>query len=407
MKRIMIIAGGQWQISLVKKAKEMGLFVINTNLYPNSPAFSYADVCEVADVLDKEKHIEIAKKYHPDAVVTDQSDIAVPTVTAVAEALNIRGIGVSLANLFTNKFLMREYGKAHGFPTPAFRLCSTLEEAHSFWREVGDIIIKPPDSQASRGVYRVQSQEQLENLFPLSLKCSNRAKAVLAEQFISGTEFTVDGICCEKEHHSLAISKKEHYQAYPNVASSLYFSHMDPNYVRLGNQNNALIDSTRLPFGLTHAEYIYHNGEFYLVEVAARGGGSNISSKIVPLMSGIDTNKAYIQMSLGQHVTWESLVKEEVPKTRCCILEFFDFLPGKVTGLKGVSELNKIENLVDYHLGFKAGDRLPPPETDAMRPGHFIAYSHNGRDLDAIRKRIKDAVKIEYEPDTKTQSATM
>ena len=51
----MVIAGGDWQIELIKKAKQMGHYVICSNLYEDSPAFPYADACEVADVLDKEK----------------------------------------------------------------------------------------------------------------------------------------------------------------------------------------------------------------------------------------------------------------------------------------------------------------------------------------------------------------
>lgn len=51
----MVIAGGDWQIELIKKAKQMGHYVICSNLYEDSPAFPYADACEVANVLDKEK----------------------------------------------------------------------------------------------------------------------------------------------------------------------------------------------------------------------------------------------------------------------------------------------------------------------------------------------------------------
>ena len=38
-KRLMIIAGGTWQVPLVKKAKELGCFVVNSNLYEDSPGF--------------------------------------------------------------------------------------------------------------------------------------------------------------------------------------------------------------------------------------------------------------------------------------------------------------------------------------------------------------------------------
>ena len=76
MSTIMVIAGGDWQIELIKKAKSMGHYVICSNLYKDSKGFKYADLGEVADVLDKQKNLEIAKKHSPDAVISDQSDIA-------------------------------------------------------------------------------------------------------------------------------------------------------------------------------------------------------------------------------------------------------------------------------------------------------------------------------------------
>ncbi len=77
MAKIMVIAGGDWQIELIKKAKSMGHYVICSNLYEDSKGFRYADAGEVADVLDKEANLTIAKKYMPDAVISDQSDIVI------------------------------------------------------------------------------------------------------------------------------------------------------------------------------------------------------------------------------------------------------------------------------------------------------------------------------------------
>ncbi len=63
MAKIMVVAGGSWQCPIVKTAKEMGHYVICTNLYEDSPAFKYADAGLVANVLDKEGNLEIAKEY--------------------------------------------------------------------------------------------------------------------------------------------------------------------------------------------------------------------------------------------------------------------------------------------------------------------------------------------------------
>ena len=155
-KRLMIIAGGTWQVPLVKKAKELGCFVVNSNLYEDSPGFKYADVTAVADVRDKEKNLQIAMQNHRDGVVTDQSDIAVPTVAYVADQLKLPSIGQSYAKLFTDKFEMRKFCRDHGFLYPEYKKCECAEEILGFLEKLGKkIIIKPIDSQSSRGVHTI------------------------------------------------------------------------------------------------------------------------------------------------------------------------------------------------------------------------------------------------------------
>ncbi len=58
MARIMVIAGGLWQCPIVKTAKEMGHYVLCSNLYEDSPAFEYADEYRVANVLDKDMNLK-------------------------------------------------------------------------------------------------------------------------------------------------------------------------------------------------------------------------------------------------------------------------------------------------------------------------------------------------------------
>ena len=59
-KTVMVIAGGTWQVPLIKKVKAMGYKVLNSNLYEDSPGFAFSDYTAVADVKDKEKNLEIA-----------------------------------------------------------------------------------------------------------------------------------------------------------------------------------------------------------------------------------------------------------------------------------------------------------------------------------------------------------
>ena len=397
-KRIMVIAGGKYQVPLVKKAKELGHFVVCCNLYPDSDAFRYADAHEVADVLDFQKNYELACQYRPDAIVTDQNEISVRTVARLCEQLGLPGIGTDKAELFTNKYMMRSFCQEHGFPGIDFQLCGTAEEALAFLRKYGEAVIKPLDSSSSKGVCHVTSEEELLRLFDETKGYSSGKDCVLIEQFLSGIEFTVDGIKCSDRHLTLAISEKKHYRNFPMVASELYFTNESERfpYERLREQNNRMVEAMGLPFGLTHAEYIWHDGDFYLVEIGARGGGINISAKIVPIMSGVDNYRNFLSMALGETVAAESVLPTDDRRDYACVLHFFDFGSGRtVTEFNGQEVLQSAGNgVADFGFNFSVGDTLGDPSDDKHRPGYYIAWGKTRGELCALRERIEGGVRI-------------
>ena len=392
----MVIAGGDWQIELIKKAKSMGHYVICSNLYEDSPAFPYADACEVANVLDKEKNLEIAKKYMPDAVISDQSDIAVPTVAYLNEKLGLQGIGIKKANLFTDKSLQRQFCKEHEIAIPDFKVCKTLDDALPLLKKYNKIVIKPIDSQSSRGVYTIQSENELRNKYQETISWSNRKKVFLAEEYMEGDEFTIDGLVVHGHHYPLCISIKEMYPQNPNISRMQSYSYLSDkyDYDLLRKMNKAFIESAGLSMGLTHSEYKYYNGKFYLIEAGARGGGSNLSGKIVPFMSEIDNYDYLIKEALGENVD-EELVKNKIfSQKKYVIMRFFDFGEGNVDYVKGLDYLKKHPMLIDYQMEVKPGDVLRQPAYGRLRPGHFIIGSDSKNDVIHEAEKILDHVKV-------------
>ena len=391
----MLVAGGNWQCSIAKKVKELGYYLICSNLYPDSPAFRWADASAVAKVLDYEKNLEIANKYHPDAIITDQSDIAVRTVARLNETLGLRGIGSEIANCFSNKYLMREFCKKNALPCPAYLLCDTADEATDFFRRYGKSVLKPLDSQSSRGVFIVETEQDIKALFETTRNYSICKKSVLIEEFIGGTEFTVDAIKTEGGAETLAISEKKHYNEYPSVASQLLFTEFNPHfdYDRLREINNSLIEAMGLPFGLTHAEYKFDKGKFFLIEIAARGGGTNISATIVPYMSGVDSNALLIKMALGEP---QGKIRRTPAYGKSSCLEFFSFKGGIAKQIAGETFLQDNPHILEYMFNFKLGEMVPAPSDDSKRPGHYIAVASSLDELNEIRKQIQSNVFIQY-----------
>lgn len=399
-KNLMVIAGGTWQVPIIKKAKELGYTVTNSNLYEDSIGFQYADYSAVADVKDKKTNLEIAKKYKIDGVITDQSDIAVPTVAYVAEQMGLPSIGNYYAELFTDKFMMREFCRKHGFCYPEYKLCSTKEEAIDFFNQIGKkIVIKPIDSQSSRGVYIIRDESEIVKCFEDTQQYSKDGASVLAERFIEGTEFTIDGVKTLEGHVSLCISQKGHFEYNPSIANELFFSHENDmyDYELLRETNNKLINATQLPYGLTHAEYKYENGNYYLIEMAARGGGTKIASDIVPIMSGVDNYKFLIENALG--------IDNNIPieinshyKNRCAVLKFLDINTNDkpIKAIKGVDEIRENPYVIDLGLDFSVGDILKNAKDDRSRVGYYIAYGESEQELRNLMQWIETNLKIVF-----------
>lgn len=401
MENIMVIPGASAQIPLIIRLKKMGYRVVCVNPYEDSPAFQYADICEQYDIMDIKNCVEVAKKYNVCAVLSDECDIAMPSVAAISEQLGLPSIGSKLAALYTNKRLMRDFSIENGFPCPLYMQCGTVAEAKAFFNTLKShkMIIKPLDSNSSRGVFTITDENQLDEVFNGSLSYSRSEKLVLCEEYIEGTEFTVDGIVINGQHRCLAVSKKKHYSHHTNIACELYFSYYDEkfDYDRLRRQNDEYVNRSGLPFGFTHAEYKFNGENFVLIEIGARGGGNFISSHIVPAMTQLDNYDLLVASTRGKNYEFNFNPDEKIKK-RCSVLKFFDINQednGKpIKDLKGVDFLKNNTDVLLYNFNFKIGEKLYVAGDDSKRVGFYIACAESREKLNSLMKDIDEKVKF-------------
>ena len=107
MKKLMIMGAGIYQVPLIKKAKEMGIYTIVVSIPGNYPGFALADKVYYENTVDYEKILEIAKQEEIDGIVTAGTDVAVITIGKVCDELGLSGISFAAAKVASNKILMR------------------------------------------------------------------------------------------------------------------------------------------------------------------------------------------------------------------------------------------------------------------------------------------------------------
>jgi len=396
---ILVLPGTKWLETLCCKIKEKNYEILLVSPEEHPYCESYADVFFRSDIFDIKEIVSFCKDYNIEAVISDECDIAVPVVAELGKRLQKKTLSQEMASLYTDKFLMREFSKTLGLILPEYKLCREMDDALNFWRQLKhNMIIKPLDSNASHGVFTIRSEQDLKNCFDKALAYSHIKKAVIAERYIDGPEFTVDGVKTPDKHFTLAISEKKHFDYNENIAYELFFTHKNPqyDYERLKAVNDLFINESGLKFGFTHAEYKYEDGKFYLIEIAARGGGNQISSIITQFMSGFDTYSYLIDCALGKFNNLDFYIPDS-HRNKAAVLYFFHVPKGggKVQNIKGIDILKKNPAILDYALNFDVGDEIHNALNDSVRIGYYIGGENSADQLRKLQEEISKNFCIE------------
>jgi biotin carboxylase len=387
--RLLFLPGGRWQVPVIRMAQQMGLVVICADGTPDAPGFLIADESVQAPLQDVAALVRIGRERRVDAVMTEQTDFAVPLVAQVAVELGLKGLPVDVALAATHKGRMRERAAAGGIRQPDFRICRTAEEAVHAVAELGlPVFCKPADGQSSRGISRINeaSRSTIQDAFGRAQAASQVGEAIF-EQYIQGTEATVEGFVADGRPTTLAISDKEHYPDLPGVARTLTWpGHFPPEATqRIARASEATVRALGIPFGITHGEFLIDaNGEPWLVEMAARGGGTRIPSHIVPAVCGFEPTPALISILFGE--TPEVAVTRE----RAAQLRFLRLPPGKrILGFPNLAELQSVPGVMEIAFNQAVGERVPSVQDDRSRHGYVIVSAEDGAAVRALGERIE------------------
>ena len=355
-KNILIIGAGDFQLPLVQRAS------LSYNVLLAAPVVSdvfkpYIADALLIDVRDKEGILAYAREKSICGVITDQTDIAVRSVAYVAENLGLPGIGYETGCLFTDKSLMRKRMAELSIKLLPNRTVSSFDEALAYYREIGgNVIIKPLDTQGSRGVQICRSEEELEAKYAEAARWSSNHN-VLIERFATGREFLVEGLSLDYEFRNLCIGDTLYFDLPDAFAakSRIFPTEADDGLrQRVLDLNTRIITGFGLKQGLTHSEYIMDGDDIYLIETAARGGGVFISSDLIHYSCGLDTEGFLLDIATGQQ---KGLPPIKPQQCVCGYLAFY--IPvGKVVRVSGVREVQELpfvhRNQLDkLHVGIE------------------------------------------------------
>ena len=396
MKRLLVLAAGILQVPVIKKARDLGYYVIAADGNRNAVGFKYADKVIVANITSEEEMLKIAQDENIDGVIHPCSEVSMSVMGRINEELKLHGINRDTAIRATNKCRMRQAFDSYGAPSPLFYCSSEVEEGYSFFQKInGTAILKPSRNSGSRGVSKLNADlpyHDFTHLFERAIR-ESRDASVMIEQFIEGPEFSVEIIIWQGVVNVLQVTDKKTTGA--------------PYFVELGHSQPSLfpqevVDAIKdaafrgvRALGLdncaAHAEVKYQNGRAYLMEIGARLGGDFISTELTRLSTGIDMVAAAINVALGIVPNLHPNVEH-----RGVAIRYMTPPPGVVISINGAENL-KSQEVYDAEIYVKEGNIINEVKSSVDRSGHVIVTSTTVSDAITKAEKLISLVQIKTE----------
>ena len=380
MRAVLFVGAGRHQRRAIVRARELGLRVVAVDRNENAPGLAEADIGETVDFTDADAVIEVGRRHRVDGVLTVSADRAVPVVAAVAEELGLPGIGRETAHLMTHKVAMRRRLADAGVPQPHFAAVRTLHEGRAALETVGlPAVLKPSDSGGQRGLFLLESEDDLEAHLYQALAESATEEAIV-EAYHDGLE--LNGLALARGGDVIPLTLSDRLRP-PGIGFGVGWIHVYPATIYgdvLAEAERIAVHAVRalgLRDGIAFPQLLVSDdGTVRVVEVAARIPGGQMAD-LARHAIGLDLVEVALRQALGVEVPDELAY----PRFRQPLaIRFLTAQPGPLpTGrVRRVGSLEKVlafPGVVQADVFLEQGEVIRPVRLDGDRRGYVVAIA--------------------------------
>ena len=386
MKKAIVLGGTFPHRHLIKKLKERGYQTILVDYYEDPIAKEVADRHIQASTLDKDAVLAIAQEEKVDLVITTCIDQANVTACYVAEKLGLpHPYSYQTALNVTDKTAMKRIMIENGIPTSRFYTIDKIEDFNETVLRY-PIIVKPKDSNSSKGVRRIDKDESRKLDFIRDALAISRDGGALIEEFKEGREVGVD--CFIKDGKAHIVMTKDRRKIYHDTGAlqqiygSLWPAKLSQEQLK---EFNGIAEKIATAFELDNCplmiQAIVSDDEINVIEFGARIGGGE-SARIIKEMTGFD----YIDQSINSYLGHE--IEIEQKPVEFVVQDNYLYTTGGVFGKMDFNE--KCLTSIMFHNAYrKKGAEIGSGISSNNRAGVFVV---KGKDKDEATRKTKEVL---------------
>ena len=396
MKYLVVCTCGRWQLPIIKLAQSQGIICIAVDANPNAIGFKYSDYAIVSD-LSHTKYIaqEISKITNEIiGAISFCSDAGIKLSQELNRFFKVDSRLIFEAENAINKVKQRQIWRDTMILQPNFEVFDKPEAALEFLRQTKlPKVIKPSDSSGSRGVSILVNQNNFDDAIKKAFAFSKHGQIII-EDYMEGTEYTVEVIAIQSKVKVLLITRKMKVDENTKTVARELVSLSPSNF--LYNEISKLAENAfqalKINNGPGHLEMIVDEtkGPIGVIEAAFRGGGFNLSDKLVQVATGFNLTNFILKQMLEKDVQIDNL------NYRPSALFFKPTMQGKLISIQGLDVCRKIDG-ADIEILCEIGQYFEQADTDADRLCTIIVTADSEVDLKAKKERVESSLNFIFE----------
>jgi biotin carboxylase len=357
-----------------------------------------ADNLIVFPTLDPGQVEKVAAALHAsdpfDAVVSFFESCLV-LAARVGNALGVKHNPLRAVELTRDKIAMRALLADEGIPTVRYRACTSAADCAEFLELIGaPVIIKPAGGTGSRGVTLATVPADIEQAW-LNYSVTADGPAI-AEEFVTGREFSVESITRNGIHEIVAITEKHTTgaPAFVECGHNLPAQVDDVTAESMHTTVTRLLDAVGHVWGPAHTEIMLTvDGRPVIIESQTRIGGDQIW-EMVELTAGVRLAGATVAAMLGI-----AEPQSAQPRAGGAAIRFFVPTHSRVVAIDGVETACGHPGVIRVDMRAKPGDVLGGLTSSWSRQGYVLAVGTSPANAIATVEEAFDLVRIVTEAD--------
>lgn len=307
MRKLLLLGGTRYLLPVIRKAHDMGLYVITADNVPGNPAHKYSDQYENVSTIDRNAVLKCAQENKVDGLMAFACDNAVVTAAYVSTRMGLSTPPLESVEILQDKSRFRDFLSKNGFNVPFFQEFNNIDDAFDSSRSFPyPMIVKPVDSCGSKGVSRVDDASQLLGALKRAEAASFK-KAVIVEQFLIPDGNPSDSDCFSIDGKLVFTSFSDQYfdsdsgnpytpigYAWPRAFGIEVKTYLESEIQRL-------LSLLAMSTSLYNIETRVSNSVPYIMECSPRGGGNRIC-EMLEHVYGVDLISMAIKSALGDYI---------------------------------------------------------------------------------------------------------